>query len=186
MPQTEVSVEKLEAKVEDLALEVEELESQLRDAQGQIDRAEQTFTKLEAQRKQLAPRVFRGDEKARVELEGLEDEHDLVARNTRVAIAAKPELERMIQDTKERLSAARREVHRARAGEVRQEMEALDPERDKLAGQLLEVLEKQSSLRGEYIQALNQFDQNQANALATDVGGGPQGRWLKQTFKRWL
>jgi chromosome segregation ATPase len=184
--ETTQPIEALEKKVEDLALEVEELEGQLRDATSQIARAQQRFAELDERRTSLAPHAFRGDSKAQLEVEALEAEHDELKRNTRVTRAAAPELAKMLEDAKERLKDARREAHKARAGEVRQEMEALDPERDKLAGQLLEVLEKQSSLRGEYIQALNLYDQDAANSLATDVGGGPHARWLKQVFKRWL
>ncbi len=84
----------------------------------------------------LAPRTFAGDQKAKVELEGVELEWEEAARSSRVAEAAAPELQKMVERAKERLSQARREVHKARASRIHQEMEALNPERDALADEL--------------------------------------------------
>jgi hypothetical protein len=94
------SVEELEAKAEEIVGEVETLESQLRDARAQIARAQARFAALDEERKDLAPRTFQGDSKARVALVALEDEHDELARATRVARAAEPELERMVGEAK--------------------------------------------------------------------------------------
>ena len=87
---TNSSIQALETKAEEIAQELETLKSQLRDARTQIARAEKRFAELEERRKTLAPKTFGGDEKAKVELEGLEDEHDEVSRATRVAEAAVP------------------------------------------------------------------------------------------------
>jgi cyclophilin family peptidyl-prolyl cis-trans isomerase len=57
-------IKDLEAKVEEIAQELSGLESQHQDATSQIRRAEQKFAQLEAQRIELAPRAFAGDEKA--------------------------------------------------------------------------------------------------------------------------
>jgi len=178
-------IEELEDKAEQVASEVDELASQLRDAQGQIARAQARFAQLEEERKRLAPRTFQGDSKAKLELEALENEHDEVARNVRVAEAARPELERMLQEAKERLAHARREVLKARAATIRQEMESFNPERDRLADELRKILEQQTSLRDEYIQAVNQYDQDRANALVVDRGG-PHAKWVRKMFSRWL
>src|SRR5829696_1821474 len=131
------TVEGLEAKAEEVASEVDELAAQLRDAKGQIARAQARFAELDSERRRLAPRTFQGDSKAQLALEALEDEHDEVARNVRVAEAAEPELTRMLDEAKAKLQAARRRVREVRAQDIGRQIKALDSERDAAADALI-------------------------------------------------
>jgi DNA repair exonuclease SbcCD ATPase subunit len=183
--ETTPTIEELEKAVEERAHEVEELEGQLRDATSQIARAQQRFAELDERLTSLAAHAFRGDSKARLEVEALEAEHDELERNTRVTRAAAPELEKMLATAKQQLTEARREVHKARAADLRQQAQALDSERDRLAGELIDILDRQKSLDGKYVQTLNLFDQATANSRASDLEG-PQRRWVKKTFAKFL
>src|SRR5215204_2733048 len=82
-PSTSHTIEDLEAKVKEIAQELSGLESQHQDATSQIRRAEQKFAQLEAQRIELAPRAFVGNEKARVDLDSVELEQDELAGELR-------------------------------------------------------------------------------------------------------
>ncbi len=92
------------------------------------------LAELEARRKELAPRTFSGDEKAKLELEGVEDEHDEIARAPRVAEAAE----------KERLTHAQAQVHRANYDRLLEEQGQLEGEAEAL---LNDYFEKQGALR---------------------------------------
>jgi len=87
---------------------------------------------LEARRKELAPKTFSGDEKAKLELEGLEDEHDEISRTTRVAKAAVPEFEKMVGECEERLAQAERAVHKAHHERLRDELTEREQEAEEL------------------------------------------------------
>jgi chromosome segregation ATPase len=178
-------IEELEARVEERAHEVEEAEANLHACQASIARAEQTLAHLEDERKKLAPRVYSNDEAASIELSKVEDQHDEAERVKRGAVAAKPELTRLLENAREWLVEARGAVHRSRANELRQQVESLNSERDHHADALLEVLNRQKSLEGKLTQTLNNFDQTTANARASDREG-PQRRWVKKKFRDWL
>jgi len=92
------------------------------------------LAELEARRKELAPRTFSGDEQAKLELEGVEDEHDEIARTPRVAEAAE----------KERLTHAQAQVHRANYERLLEEQSKLEDEAEEL---LKQYLDKQVELR---------------------------------------
>jgi len=179
------TVEGLEAKAEEVASEVDELAAQLRDAKGQIARAQARFAELDSERKQLAPRTFQGDSKAQLALEALEDEHDEVARNVRVAQSAEPELARMLEEHKAELQAARRAIHAAKASAISKEVEALAPERDRLADELIEVLKRQSELLGDQGDEVRFYDGDRANNLEL-YRQRAGGDWLRKRFSRWL
>jgi len=179
------TVEDLEARAEEVASEFDELAAQLRDAKGQIARAQARFAELDSERTQLAPRTFQGDSKAQLALQALEDEYDELARTTRVARAAEPELQRMLEETKGRLQAARRAIHAAKASAISKEIEALGPERDRLADELIEVLKKQSLLLGEQGDEVRFYDGDRANGLEL-YRQRAGGDWLRKRFSRWL
>jgi chromosome segregation ATPase len=177
-------IEELEAKAEEIAQEVESLDAQLRDAQSQIARAQARFNQLEAERKILAPRTFAGDSKAKVELEALEDEHEELARATRVARAAEPELARMLEEARARLRQANVATLKAEADALNREMHALDPERDALADQLDQILERQNNLYGEMVNTVREYNGDQANTMT--LNQDMYGRWIRERFRRWL
>ncbi len=102
------------------------------------------LAELEAHRNELAPRTFSGDEKAKLELEDVEDEHDEIARATRVAEAAEPEFDRMIEPTKERHTHAQAQVHRANYERLLEEQEKIEGEAEEL---LNSYLDKQVQIR---------------------------------------
>jgi len=179
------TVEGLEAKAQEISQQVDELAAQLRDAQGGIARAQARFAELDSERKQLAPRTFQGDSKAQLELEALENEHDEVARTTRVARAAEPELARMLEEHKAELQAARRAIHAAKASAISKEVEALAPERDRLADELIEVLKRQSELLGDQGDEVRFYDGDRANNLEL-YRQRAGGDWLRKRFSRWL
>jgi hypothetical protein len=54
----------------------------------------------------------------------------------------------MVEAAKGRLKASRRRIHEAKASSLSEQIRALDSGRDAIADQLIEVLEKQSKLRG--------------------------------------
>jgi chromosome segregation ATPase len=157
-PATTHTIENLEAKVEEIAQELSGLESQHQDATSQIRRAEQKFAQLEAQRKELAPRAFAGDEKARVDLDSVELEQEEVARSSRVAQAAVPGLKHRVAQTKERLARAQEQVHKARARAAHEELKGVEARRDELAGELREVFEGHSRVHGRYQKAVRPYD----------------------------
>jgi chromosome segregation ATPase len=184
-PSTSHTIEDLEDKVEEIAQELSGLESQHQDATSQIRRAEQQFNQLEAQRKELAPRAFTGDEKARVALDGVELEQDELARSSRVAQAAVPGLKHRVAEAKERLARAQEQVHKARAQAAYQELKGVEARRDELAGELREVFEVHSRVHGGYQEAVRPYDQDQATDMAGSRGAVYQS-WIKKAFARWF
>ena len=164
-PSTNHTIEDLEAKVEELVEELSGVESQLQDANSQIRHAEQKFEQLEAQRIELAPRAFTGDEKARVDLDSVELEQEELARSSRVAQAAVPGLKHMLAEAKERLARAQEQVHKARAQAAYEELRGVEARRDELAGELREVFEGHSRVHGRYQEAVRPYDQDQANDI---------------------
>ena len=184
-PATTHTIENLEDKVEEIAQELSGLESQYQDATSKIRRAEQQVAQLEAQRKELAPRAFTGDEKARVELDGVELEQDELARSSRVAEAAIPGLKHMVAEAKERLARAQVQVHKARAQAAYEELKGVEARRDELAGELREVLKVHSRVHGRYQKAVRPYDQDQANDAAGSRAAVYQS-WIKKAFARWF
>jgi chromosome segregation ATPase len=184
-PATTHTIENLEAEVEEIAQELSGLESQHRDATSQIRRAEQQFAQLEAQRRELAPRAFTGDEMARVELDGVELEQEEVARSSRVAQAAVPGLKHMVAEAKERLARAQEQVHKARARAAYEELKGVEARRDELAGELREVHKMHSRVHGRYQKAVRSYDQDQANDMAGSRAAVYQS-WIKKAFARWF
>lgn len=141
---TNSSIQALEAKAEEIAQELETLESQLKDARSQIARAEKRFAELEERRTVLAPKAFSGDADAQLELEGLEDEHDQLARSVRVAKSAAPEFERMIEEVQARLDHAQAQVHRANYERLLEEKSKLEEQAESI---LDKYLQKQLELK---------------------------------------
>lgn len=184
---TKQTVEGLEATVEGLEAELEELAAQVNGALLAKRRADERIAEIEEQRAALSPHSFRGDKKATAELEKLEDEHDQLARSSRVARAALPGLEQMLEEARERLAKARKDVHRDEAAELARQSAELDPERDELAARLHEVLEEQSRLYTARQQVVNLFDQDEANRMASAGGSKAAMRdYLTRRFGRWL
>nr|MDP9474517.1 hypothetical protein [Actinomycetota bacterium] len=121
----------------------------------------------------------------REELEDLEDEHDALARSVRVAKSAVPEFDKMIAEAKERLAEAREQVHRERYAELQRQSAALDPERDKLAKRLVEILDKQADLHLGMVNEVRQSgDGDEANRMF--VSGNGTRSWIEDRFSRWL
>ncbi len=174
-------IETLEAQAEEIAAEVQTFEQQLRDARAQIARAQARFAQLDQERKRLAPKTFGGDSKARVELEALEDEHDEIARATRVARAAEPELAKMLADARERLSAVNVEIRKARAREINYELKEIEQRRDEAATALEEVLKEHSEAAARYEAAVRAYDGDTANQLAVGFSRG-HIPWVKKRF----
>ena len=184
-PATNHTIEDLEAKVEELVEELSGVESQLQDATSQIRHAEQKFEQLEAQRIELAPRAFTGDEKARVDLDSVELEQEELARSSRVAQAAVPGLKHMVAQAKERLARAQEQVHKARAQAAHEKLKGVEARRDELAGELREVFEVHSRVHGRYQEAVSTYDQDQATDAAGSRGAVYQS-WIKKAFARWF
>ncbi len=179
------NTEDLQAKVQALEEEVEALEEQRRDALEQIRRAERRHAVLEGRRKELAPQAFRGDAGAQLELEGLEDEQEELGRSSSVAKAAEPGLGRMLEEAKERLKAARQDVHRARAQVVHDELKDVEARRDALAEELKGALAEHSRIYSNYMEAVRLYSQDAANNLAT-YRPDMHGRWLRKAFSKWM
>ena len=184
-PATTHTIEHLEAKVEEIAHKLSGLESQYQDATSKIRRAEQQFDQLEAQRKELAPRAFTGDEKARVDLDSVELEQEEVARSSRVAEAAVPGLKDRVAEAKERLARAQEKVHKARAQAAHEKLKGVEARRDELAGELREVFEVHSRLHGRYQEVVRPYEQDQANDMAGSRAAVYQS-WIKKAFARWF
>ena len=170
--------------VANLEAEVEELVRRRAEAVAQIHHAEERFEKLEARRAALSSRTFSGDEEAARELQDLEDEHDRTARSARVARSAVPEFDRMLTEARGRLREARVRAHRERYDELYRQSVALDPERDELAKRLAEVLDRQSDLHLDMVNAVRQYDGDGANSMF--VSGNGTRDWLELAFARWL
>ena len=184
-PATTHTIENLEAKAEEIAQELSGLESQHQDATSQIRCAEQKFAQLEAQRIELAPRAFTGDEKAKVELDDVELEQDELARSSHVAQAAVPGLKHMVAQAKERLARAQEQVHKARAQAAYEELKGVEARRDELSGELREVLKVHSRVHGRYQEAVRPYGQDQATDAAGSRGAVYQS-WIKKAFAKWF
>ncbi len=176
--------EELSALVERLEAEIDELSRRRGEAVAQIRHAEERFEELEERRSALSPKTFSGDKEAAAELEQVEDEHDRIARSSRVARSAVPEFDKMIAEARERLAEAREQVHREKANALYRQSAELDPKRDELARQLFEVLEEQARIDSDRMQEVRLFDQEEANRRA--VAGDGVAEWLRGAFARWL
>jgi|SRR5215210_1490454 len=64
---------------------------------------------------------------------------------------------------------------KAQRNALSEEIAALNPERDVLADQLIEVLERQSELYGEMTDIVREYDQDAANAIALSYVRTPTG-----------
>ncbi len=84
--------EELTTLMEELEAEIDELSRRRAEAGAQIRHAEERFEELEERRSALSPKTFSGDKEAAAELEQVEDEHDRIARSSRVARRACYEL----------------------------------------------------------------------------------------------
>ncbi len=177
--------EELSALVERLEAEIDELSRRRGEALARIRSAEERFEELEERRAALSPKAFSGDEEAAAELEQVEDEHDRIARSSRVARSAVPEFDRMIKEARGRLGEAREGVHRERYAELQNQSAALDPERDELAGRLVEILDKQADLHLDMVNEVRQSgDGDEANRMF--VSGNGTRSWIEDRFSRWL
>ncbi len=181
---TKTKQEDPQVVVDRLDAGIEELERQRAQAIAQMRRTERRFEELEKRRSVLSPKTFAGDKKATEELEALEDEHDELARSSRVAKAAIPEIDRMLEELREQRTQAQRDVHMHRESELAREADSLNEERDELAGRLYEILERQDEFHAKMIQAVSRYDQDRANGMVTSEH--PNRAWLRHTFSRWI
>ncbi len=151
------------AAVEEAAGELADLERRRDEALLSVRKAERRFEEIAARRTELSVAAFAGDEKATLELEGLEDEHEVLARSSSIASDAIPQLEGMIADAKERLEAAEFAVRKRQATERRKVLEEIRARRDKAADDLEAVLEEEQK--------------------HTSEGASPINRWLKERYR---
>ncbi len=173
-----------EPVVEGLEAEVGELRRRRAEAIAQIRSAEERFGELEERRTVLSPRTFSGDKEATAELEQVEDEHDRLARSMRVAKSAVPEFGRMLKEAEGRLAEARERVRREKADQLYRQHAALDAERDEVGKRLAELLNRQADLYHDRVQAVREYDRDEANRMF--VSGNGTRDWLELTFARWL
>ncbi len=80
------------AAIEEASAELAELEHRRNEALLTVRRAEKRFAEIANRRTELSVAAFSGNEKASLELEGLEDEHEVLARSSSIASDAIPEL----------------------------------------------------------------------------------------------
>jgi hypothetical protein len=118
-------------------------------------------------------------------LEGLEDEHDEIARTVRVAKAAEPELQRMAGDAASRRARAVDKLRRAEASEVRRRLRAVEATRDELADELRGVLAEHGQILGEYVDAIRQYSDDDANAVESRRAM-LYSNWFRGKFSKWL
>ncbi len=173
--------EELTTLMEELEAEIDELSRRRAEAVAQIRHAEERFEELEERRSALSPKTFSGDKEAAAELEQVEDEHDRIARSSRVARSAVPEFDRMIKEAKGRLGEAREGVHRKRYEELARERYTLDEEIEAAADKLAEGLDRLSNLDGE------QYTEGRAGGLdpSYDIHDLTRG-WLSSRFRDYL
>ncbi len=133
------------AAVEEAAGELAELERRRDEALLSVRRAEKRFAEMANRRTELSVAAFTGDEKATLELEGLEDEHEVLARSSSIASDAIPELERMVSEAKEKLQKAEFAVRKRQATERRKVLEEIRARRDKAADALESILAEEES-----------------------------------------
>ena len=171
--------------LEQIEVETRRLEGQLHNAQAQMAAAQARLDTLARQYRELAPQAFTGDEKARVELEGIEDERARLENEVKLAQSDQDGLQQALEDAIASLKETRRKRHEARAGEAYKKLKALEVRRDEIAQDLDYVLREHSRVYGEYEQATHKYSQERANNLAINRQG-MYSRWIKQAFKRWL
>jgi chromosome segregation ATPase len=171
--------------LEQLEVEVRRLEGQLHNAQGQIKRAQTRLAELAEQYRELAPQAFTGDEKAKLELEGVEDERSALESEIKLAQSAQDGLQQALEDAIASLKETRRKRHVARAGEVYKELEALEVRRDEIAQDLIYALKAHREAFGRYVDAVRQYDGDAANNLVSSRAARYTS-WIKDAFKHWL
>lgn len=171
--------------LEQVEVEVGRLEGQLHNAQGQIKRAQARLAELAEQYRELAPQAFTGDEKAKLELEGIEDERALLENEVKLAQSAQDGLQKALEDAIASLKETRRKRHEARASEAYKRLKALEGRRDELVHDLDYVLREHVKVYSEYEQATAKYSQERANALASRRPG-MYSRMLKDAFRHWL
>lgn len=174
-----------EDRVEALEEQISDLRHQRRQALQRAQEAEQRLEKLDGPRVELAPAAFRGDETAARNLEVIENEAQELVRTIQLGRSAASEFERMVEEAKEKLSEARREIVRQRYIALCREDDELRQKCDELAAELTALLEKRASLRWKMVEAVRAYDPDEANNLAAQRRG-PTKRWIEGKFGRWL
>jgi len=91
----------------------------------------------------------------------------------------------MLEETKAQLKASRRAIHEAKASAISKEIEALNSERDALAFQLAEILERQSKLLSDQISEVRFYSGDAANSMEL-ARYSQHANWIKKRFSRWL
>lgn len=172
------------AEVERLEGETERLAGQLASARRSAREAEHEIGAMGARRKEIGLAVFREDGEAVEELAELRSRAARAEETLEVSVGASEQLERRLGETKKALAEARVRAHRERYDELYHQSSALDPERDELAKRLAEVLDKQSGLHLDMVNAVRQYDGDQANSMF--VAGNGTRDWLELSFARWL
>lgn len=172
------------ANVERLEGEAERLTEQLASARRRAREAEHEIGGISARRKALGLAVFQEDEAAIEELAELRARAATAEETLEVSGGAAEQLERRLGETKKALTEARERIHRERADKLYRQSETLDPERDDLARRLGEVLDKQADLHLDRVNAVRQYDGDQANSMF--VSGNGTRDWLELAFARWL
>ncbi len=144
MNSTTKTQEDLEAAaVEEASAEIAELERRRDEALLSVRRAEKRFAEIADRRTALSVAAFTGDEKATLELEGLEDEHEVLARSSSIASDAIPQLEGMIADAKEKLQKVQFAVAKRKATERREALNRLHARRNEAADALEALLQEE-------------------------------------------
>ena len=170
---------------EQLITEIERLEGQLNHTQGQIKRAQTRLAELAEQYKQLAPQAFTGDEKARLELEGIEDERAQLESEVKLAQSAQDGLQKALEDAIASLKETRRKRHQDKAGRIYKELLALEVRRDEIAQDLIYTLKAHREVFSRYVDAVRQYDGDAANNLVSNRAARYTS-WIKDAFKHWL
>jgi chromosome segregation ATPase len=179
---TATSLEELEARVAEITERKDTLRAQLKDAHEQVQRTNAELGELAEERRRLAPRTFTGDEKAKVELDGIEDRTDELSRTLRVADAAIPGLEDMVKEAEDELKKAQIEVYKAEASQVyyrlKEAESLLDEKGEAVKAQLAEV----DKLASEYHRAVVRYMPSEEHRQTPS----PSRSWVKDVFARWL
>ena len=172
------------AEVERLEGEVEGLVGQLASAHRSAREAEQEIGAMSARRKEIGLAVFREDEEAVEELAELRSRAASAEETLEVSVGASEQLERRLGETKKALAEARIQVLRERYSELYRQSSELDPERDELVRRLAEILDRQSDLHLDMVNAVRQYDGDGANGMF--LSGDGTRDWLELAFARWL
>ncbi len=172
------------AEVQRLQGEVENLAGQLASARRSTQEAEREIGTVKARRKEIGLAVFREDPAAVEELAGLRVRAASAEETLEVSAGASEQLGRRLGETKEALAEARIRVHREKADELYRQSAALDAEREELGKRLAEVLDRQAVLHHDRVQAVREYDGDEANRMFVS-GDGTRG-WLEGRFARWL